>query len=647
MSKTDKSSLSELVKRLVMCLFFLVMGCSVAFAGLPLTDAKCIVISPSSLVNEANALSNFHSTNEGISSTVVTTESIDASYFAVENPPFEGYKNNKLSGWRNIKNYNYTLAKKIIAYLRDTAAHPELVYVAILGDALLVPPSYYYYYDSGQGSYSNWVPTDFFYISPEYDFIPNFKVGRLSVNNAIEAAQLVNKIINWHSIANASWFQKAYLVGADPWSDGSYMAERISTEFLNEGFLSGIDITKCYESDGRHAKEYVEPAIKNADIGILYLMGHGSGQTVALKTDNTYLTADELMQYPEHAKTPIVIASGCYNGAYDLDLVARTFPHGFGEAILKSQAGGIAYIGGVRYNAGILLMHNEQGNSVGERFTNLAAIFNNIFYSYHQGPNTAEAFTLGKLCFDALDKFQAENNMNEAENQPAVFMYVCLGDPALVIPAPQPAPSEYIKPSCTASDPILYDGANIPVYANAPVTINASTDAPSVIWKLINCDTRTTQETSAPTSSLSYTFSQGEPALYLVRVSVPAGVPSTDYAQENWFYYRISTNVIHISSINMIVATTGKTKYAKATVTVVNASGASVPGATVSGHWSGLTSDTDSGTTDNSGQVILSSDSVSKGSVGTFTFCVDNVILPGGAYDSGANVMTCNSINIP
>jgi len=56
---------------------------------------------------------------------------------------------------------------------------------------------------------------------------------------------------------------------------------------------------------------------------------------------------------------------------------------------------------------------------------------------------------------------------------------------------------------------------------------------------------------------------------------------------------------------------------ASATVTIVDASGSPVEGATASGHWSGLTSDTDSGVTDANGQVILQSDGVWRAS-GTF-----------------------------
>jgi len=86
---------------------------------------------------------------------------------------------------------------------------------------------------------------------------------------------------------------------------------------------------------------------------------------------------------------------------------------------------------------------------------------------------------------------------------------------------------------------------------------------------------------------------------------------------------------------------------AKATVTIVDAIGNPVEGATVSGHWSGATSDTDSGITDGTGQVSLKSDKVKNPSSGTtFTFTVDKVTKDGWTYDSSANVKTSDGISI-
>jgi hypothetical protein len=108
-----------------------------------------------------------------------------------------------------------------------------------------------------------------------------------------------------------------------------------------------------------------------------------------------------------------------------------------------------------------------------------------------------------------------------------------------------------------------------------------------------------------------------------------------------------SSATCFVHSIDMSLAYKGNGKpsnrgwTATATVTIHDTDNNSVAGATVAGHWSGLTSDTDNGITNSNGQVSLSSNRINT--EGTFTFTIDNVT--GCDYDPGLNVMTSNSIS--
>jgi hypothetical protein len=105
---------------------------------------------------------------------------------------------------------------------------------------------------------------------------------------------------------------------------------------------------------------------------------------------------------------------------------------------------------------------------------------------------------------------------------------------------------------------------------------------------------------------------------------------------------------MHIQSITMALKKTGLYTYALATITVVDANDKPVAGATVSGHWSGATTDSDTGTTNGTGQVTVQSNGVRRARSGTtFTFTVDNVALTGWTYDSANNVETFDSITVP
>jgi hypothetical protein len=102
---------------------------------------------------------------------------------------------------------------------------------------------------------------------------------------------------------------------------------------------------------------------------------------------------------------------------------------------------------------------------------------------------------------------------------------------------------------------------------------------------------------------------------------------------------------MHISAINMSLKTAGPNVNAFATVTIVDDSGNAVSGATVSGNWSGATSETDSGVTDINGQVTFTSDKLKNPNSGTtFTFSVFNVEKDGWTYDPSSNNETSDSI---
>lgn len=115
-----------------------------------------------------------------------------------------------------------------------------------------------------------------------------------------------------------------------------------------------------------------------------------------------------------------------------------------------------------------------------------------------------------------------------------------------------------------------------------------------------------------------------------VTVKVPGAVPA-----------------MHVASIAMALVKNPIYTYAKATVTVVDANSNPVEGATVYGQWSGATSDSDSGVTDATGKVTLSSNKVRRPVAGTtFTFCVTDVTKTDWTYDKSANAETCDSVTV-
>ncbi len=98
---------------------------------------------------------------------------------------------------------------------------------------------------------------------------------------------------------------------------------------------------------------------------------------------------------------------------------------------------------------------------------------------------------------------------------------------------------------------------------------------------------------------------------------------------------------MHVASIVPGSSGGGPKKKATADVTVVDAAGAAVAGASVTATFSGTHNQTVTAETNSSGVARLIT-SVTGGSV-AFTVCVDDVVLAGTTYDPAANVETCDT----
>ncbi|NIM50597.1 MAG: PKD domain-containing protein, partial [Gemmatimonadales bacterium] len=108
--------------------------------------------------------------------------------------------------------------------------------------------------------------------------------------------------------------------------------------------------------------------------------------------------------------------------------------------------------------------------------------------------------------------------------------------------------------------------------------------------------------------------------------------------------YEGPTQSCHVGAIDMFDA--GPPNYkAGATITVHDQDCQALPGVTVDITWSGAAPGTDSGVTNDLGQVTFTSGKNRSG--GTFTICVDSLTKAGYPYQSGSNHETCDSITLP
>jgi len=153
-------------------LFFFIIGFSLLFASQKsfAIDYELLIIGPKKYQTQLQALQALHN-SYGMHTCYVFTEDINTYYDhsaqppKAEDPPFTGYKDSlDDKGKKNIKGYNYDLAKKIIAFLRHvntqtpyglslltpTPSNVEAKFTNLIlfGNSQDVPPSYYAFFQT-------------------------------------------------------------------------------------------------------------------------------------------------------------------------------------------------------------------------------------------------------------------------------------------------------------------------------------------------------------------------------------------------------------------------------------------------------------------------------------------------------------------
>ena len=504
-----------------------------------ISSAENLIITPPELFEHAKELESFHD-DKGTSTVVVNTTWIYSNYVNASDPPFAGYKNSSIEGWNNISGYNYSLAKRTVAFLNNSSAHPDLQYVTLFGNARLVPPGYYVHIDH-HDTYNNWIPTDFFYASPDYDLVPNYMVGRIPVNNSEEAEHVVQKIRDWDANLSYDWFKNVALIGGAPFGSNYYIGELTSVDYVNRGYFNGMNVTKLYLSDGNYTPEKVQSAYKG-NYGFIYQFSHGSRDTMWKKDPHEgwvdTINTTVLENLPANTNVPIVVSVACTNGAFDTNLYPNTNtlygyaqPISFGEGVLLSNASGIAYIGGSRITwSDLNNVYFDKGylHIIKEQYIEGMQMY--IFEAYHNGSNT-----LGNMTKTAMMRYIEDNGLYSVYDNVTFFEFTLLGDPALKLPTQQTSVS-YQQPFSTASDPSYYTDDDKPVYnTSTSITINSTTDSPTVATKRIDTFEFTTiekMENATTGGAFEYVFSSTNRTEYLVRTESEDG-------KEGWLYLTV------------------------------------------------------------------------------------------------------------
>jgi len=536
-------------------------------------DVENIIITSPVLKEEAQRLADFHNST-GTTSWVVTTDWIAENFEPAPTPPYNGYANDTTYFYKEfgtalplikdaIIGYNYTLARKIVAFLQNETYGNNVSYVTIFGNAMMVPPSYYwvdqYHYILAylglSDMYDAWIPTDAFYASPDYtshsfDFTPNFFLGRLPVN-PLTAKAVVDKIIYYANHKSGN-IENVTLSGGQVFETPYFLGETGVLEPINSGWMDGVKITHYFHTLRNYTYNNFVEMMKNSDM--IIEITHGSGFSFWHHNDD--INAWDFSMNASYGSLPIYISGSCLNGAWDEEMYPSEFASGINggtsiaEKMLYTPDGIIAYFGGDREAYGSTAASFENGilstpNNYGDLITEDGTIA-----GYYTAMEEYGYATLGMLYYYALYYYNAwvpylplidpwiYYNWNLWQR--SYFEYSGLGDPALVISGSGATYPAYELPEVEIPDAV-YNADNVPVISRGePVGVDIRTDSPTVKAELLYLEQDTTygeayydfildMKTLTPVSSegginnFTYTFTPEKEGTYILSVYTEDG----------------------------------------------------------------------------------------------------------------------------
>ncbi len=275
-------------------------------------------------------------------------------------------------------NFNYSgadIQERIRNFIRDAYLNWQTEYVLLAGDKSSIPARGLYaktgsdedddiasdlYYAALDGTWND--DGDSLWGEPgEADLIPEVSVGRISVDDSVEAANFINKLIKYETQPVVTQIKTAEMVGELLWDDptwgGDYKDEikdgSSAYGYTTVGFPSDFTVNTLYDRDidpDRWDKEDLIP-ILNGGCHIVNHLGH-SDVTYGLRMYNsdveTRFTNDGISN-----TYFIIYTQGCYSGSFD----NRNAGGGYGDDCLGEhftyvENAAVAFIGNTRYGWG-------------------------------------------------------------------------------------------------------------------------------------------------------------------------------------------------------------------------------------------------------------------------------------------------------
>ncbi len=310
----------------------------------------------------ASRLARIHS-ELGVRTRIVSMDYVVENYEPATPPPYtvggEEVERYASSG------YNLSRALALVSFLRSLVeGNTSVRYVVLLGDAAQIPPLYYRspVLTALLSPVDGLVPTDYWYMDPDYDWDVELAVGRIPLTDMVSLSKYLDALEEWVRggdwqgaglVAGGALFAWPLMMGETFASDASLvLSSKLSLSYLllSTGNYSSLDFTA---SLGRY--------------GYYFVASHGVGNAyVDYRPGGVWgYRFEELLRADSIPFTlrPAAYASpACLTAWWDDALLEPGFaPPSIGVALL-SRGAGVAYVGPARVAIEFLVEVSAEGN---------------------------------------------------------------------------------------------------------------------------------------------------------------------------------------------------------------------------------------------------------------------------------------------
>lgn len=404
-----------------------------------------LILTVEKLREAAEKLQRFHQERLGLSSAIVTAEELSNEPLLSEAELPEGYKDRALGDKfvlpykSDQRGFDYETSLKIQHYLHGRIGQEPLRYLVLLGGASEIPPSYYFSVTSLFQKKLGVTDLCYGALRRCTDF--RVAVGRLPFSSTVHFDDYLTKSEKWLSFASHP-FQEVALAGGKAFPNSNvFLGELATLSLLELPDANWWGVEKLLRTHQAFTRQNILDIFSGKSAAPLaYLVDHGDGNR--LKIDDSFVSTNDLAVLRPATEglgkgVPVVVSVGCANAAFDEPLLKKSVlgspsfgTLSFGEALLRSPVGAVAYIGANRDSIGSPeYSFDEFGNLDFRGTTYFLRLLDLIFQSYL----SQRTGRIGDYFLSALKAYAAETSGAPVPDPHTWTMLSAelLGDPTL------------------------------------------------------------------------------------------------------------------------------------------------------------------------------------------------------------------------